>query len=57
MQWQIQDLSDGERVPTSYFGHFPRKLHEIEKKMDPERGGRTSVAYHEIEDGIFFSRF
>ena len=43
LHWQIQDFSGGgvgmwqkedAGIYMYYFGHFPRKLHETEKKLD-----------------------
>ena len=43
-QWQVQDFPEnggakpkggGGGTLTYYFGHFSRKLHQIEKKVDP----------------------
>ena len=42
LQWRIQDFPDGDRstpkvdAPTCYFGPFPQKLIQNEKKMDRE---------------------
>ena len=40
--------------PNPIFWPFALKLHKIENILDQERGGRASVAYHEIEDGRFY---
>ena len=60
MQWKIHDFPDRQRdAPITGMGSqphilaiFPENCMKL-KKMDQERSGRTSVAYHEIENGIF----
>ena len=60
-QGRIQDSLDrgcqlhmGGGTPTYYFGHFPRKLYEIEKQMDQAEGACVLRAPPEFHNAMLW---